>query len=292
LLNEWIELYNPTNHSINVSEWILIDNFSEDTIEGDLDHGNGTTIIPSKGYAIVADHGTRIYENYSISNETIKLYVDDLSIGNGLGNTKDKLILKNSTGTIIDAMEWGEDYPDVPGYPAALVDVNHSLSRYPDTDTNDSSMDFYDGVISTPGSRNTIIIYSHLDIDFYPAYISKIQNNSDYSIPFAIKTNMTNFSCLQDYQIKAYVIGNLSSTFPATQLWDGSDWQWAYFYLDITTDENGNWSDWLYLRFKGDYQEYKNNTMNNNAAYLIVKIKSDNISREGFAHKVVGLCAD
>lgn len=278
--NEWIELYNPTNHSINVSEWILIDNFSEDTIEGDLDHGNGTTIIPSKGYAIIADHGTRIYENYSISNETIKLYVDDLSIGNGLGNTKDKLILKNSTGTIIDAMEWGEDYPDVPGYPAALVDVNHSLSRYPDTDTNDSSMDFYDGVISTPGSRNTIIIYSHLDIDFYPAYISKIQNNSDYSIPFAIKTNMTNFSCLQNYQIKAYVIGNLSSTFPATQLWDGSDWQWAYFYLDITTDENGNWSDWLYLRFKGDYQEYKNNTMNNNAAYLIVKIKSDNISRE------------
>ena len=127
--NEWIELYNPSNHSINVSEWILIDNFSEDTIEGDLDHGNGTTIIPSKGYAVIADHGTRIYENYSISNETIKLYVDDLSIGNGLGNTKDKLILKNSTGTIIDAMEWGEDYPDVPGYPAALVDVNHSISR-------------------------------------------------------------------------------------------------------------------------------------------------------------------
>ena len=61
-------------------------------------------------------------------------------------------------------------------------------------------MDFYDGVIPTPGSRNTIIIYSHLDIDFYPAYIPKIQNNSDYSIPFAIKTNMTNFSCLQNFQ--------------------------------------------------------------------------------------------
>ncbi len=144
--NEWIELYNPTNHSINVSGWSITDNYAEDFLEGDRDHGNGTTIIPAYGYAIIADHGTKIYENYSISNETIKLYVDDLSIGNGLGNEKDKLILKNSTGTIIDAMEWGEDYPDVAGYPAALVDVNHSLSRYPDTDTNDSSMDFYDGV--------------------------------------------------------------------------------------------------------------------------------------------------
>ena len=279
--NEWVELYNPTNQSINVSGWNIIDNFSEDVLEGDSDHGNGTTIIPPKGYAIIADHGTRIYENYSISNETIKLYVDDLSIGNGLGNTKDKLILKNSTGTVIDAMEWGEDYPDVPGFPAALVDVNHSLARYPDTDTNDSSIDFYDGVIPTPGSRNTIVIYSHLDIDLYPTYIPKVQNNSDYGIPFAIKTNMTNFSCSQTYQIKAYVIGNLSSSYPATQTWNGIIWKWSHYYaFNITTDEQGNWTDWLYLRFKKDYQEYQNNIMNNNTAYLIVKVKSDNISRE------------
>jgi len=48
--NEWIELYNPTNHPINISDWSITDNFSEDFIEGDSDHGNGTTIIPSHGY--------------------------------------------------------------------------------------------------------------------------------------------------------------------------------------------------------------------------------------------------
>jgi len=277
--NEWVELYNPTNRSINVSEWSITDNFSEDFLEGDSDHGNGSAIIPPYGYAIIADHGTSIYENYSIPNATIKLFVDDLSIGNGLGNSNDKLILKNSTGTIVDAMEWGDDYPDVPGYPTALVDINHSLSRYQNTDTNDSSVDFYDGVLPTPGSENMIVINSYLDIDLYPAYIPKINNNSDYSIPFSIKINMTNFSSHQNYEIKAYVIGNESSSFPATQIWYDESWQYSYYYFNITTDGNGNFSDWLNLRFKKSYQEYQKHIENNNSAYLFVKIKNNNISR-------------
>ena len=278
--NEWVELFNPTNQSINVSEWSITDNFSEDFLEGDSDHGNGSTIIPPYGYAIIADHGTSIYENYSISNTTIKLYVDDLSIGNGLGNSNDKLILKNSNGTTIDAMEWGEDFIDVPGYPAALVDVNHSLCRYQNTDTNDSSVDFYDGVVPTPGSENTIVINSYLDIDLYPVYIPKIHNNSDYSIPFSIKINMTNFSSHQNYEIKAYVLGNETSNFPSTQIWYDESWQYSYYYFNITTDENGNFSDWLNLRFKKSYQEYQKHIENNNSAYLFVKIKNNNISRE------------
>ena len=86
---------------------------------------------------------------------------------------------------------------------------------------------------------------------------------------------MTNFSSLSNYQIKAYVIGNLSSSYPATQTWNGSIWKWSHYYaFNITTDEQGNWTDWLYLRFKKDYQEYQNNIMNNNTAYLIVKVKN------------------
>ena len=45
--NEWIELYNPTNQSINVSDWTITDNSAEDFLEGNFDHGNGTTIIPT-----------------------------------------------------------------------------------------------------------------------------------------------------------------------------------------------------------------------------------------------------
>ena len=105
--NEWIELYNPTNKSINISGWAICDNYAEDFLEGDVDNGNGTTTIPPYSYAIIADHGTKIYENFSIPSNTIHLYVDDSSLGNGLGNSQDKLLLRNITGAEIDSIEWG-----------------------------------------------------------------------------------------------------------------------------------------------------------------------------------------
>ena len=279
--NEWIELYNPTNNTINVSGWSITDNSAADFLEGDTDHGNGTTMIPPYGYAILADHGTTAYENFSITNETIKLYVDDKSIGNGLGNNEDKLILKNNTGRIIDAIEWGDDYPEVPGFPAEIVNEGHSLARHPYRDTNDSSTDFYEGVTPTPGRKNTVVAAANLDVALYPLYLPKIQNNSEYGLPFAIKPTMNNFTSYQSYQIKAYVIGNSSSRYPATQIWNGTSWTWSYYYVNnITTDEQGNWSDWLYLRFRKDYQEYQRNIENNSIAYLSIKIKNDNATYE------------
>ncbi len=276
--NEWIELYNPTNNSINVSGWSIIDNYAEDFLEGDQHHGNGTTIIPPYSYAIIADHGTKIYENFSISASAIRLYIDDSSIGNGLGNGKDKLILKNRAGNFTDAVEWGYDYLDVPGTPTDLVGEGHSLARHNGLNPNNSSIDFYDGIIPTPGSENKFVNGESLDIEVYPSYIPKIQNNSEYSIPFAIKLNMSNYASNERYQLKAYIAGKLSSTSAATQIWNGTVWKWSYYYVfNITTDKHGNWTDWLYLRFKKDYNEYQRNIENNNTAYLNAKIKKDNV---------------
>lgn len=279
--NEWIELYNPTNQSINVSGWTITDNSAKDYLEGDFDHGNGTTIIPPHSYAIITDHGTKIYENFSIPNNTIRLYVDGSSIGNGLGNNGDKLILKNNTEETIDAVEWIINYTDVPGMPIDAVEEGCSLSRYQNVDTNDSSKDFYEGVIPTPGSENTFVQESTLDIILYPRYIPKIQNNSEYSLPFAIKINMSNYIPDENYQLKSYVIGNFSSSWPASQTWDGMSWKYSNLYIStITTDNCGNWSGWQYLRFKKGYKEYESNIEKNNTAYLKVKIKKDDTSDE------------
>ena len=153
--NEWIELYNPTNQSINITGWTITDNAATDTIEPDQDHGNGTTIIQPKGYAILTDHGTKIYENYSIPYNTILLYIDDKSIGNGLGNTGDKLVLKNKNNETIDVVEWIQDDCNITGMPAYGVKEGCTLSRYNNTDNNDSKIDFIEGT-PTPGYKNKI----------------------------------------------------------------------------------------------------------------------------------------
>ena len=154
---EWIELYNPTNKSINLTGWSITDNYVTDYLEGDFEHGNGTMIMYPLSYALITDHGTKFYNNYSTPNSTIKIFVDDSAIGNSLGNSGDKLILKNNENEIIDTIEWIVNYSDIPGYPAFAVKENCTLSRISKIDKNDSSLDFYESIIPTPGFKNIII---------------------------------------------------------------------------------------------------------------------------------------
>ncbi|KYK33663.1 MAG: hypothetical protein AYK22_06325 [Thermoplasmatales archaeon SG8-52-3] len=279
--NEWIELFNPTNLSINVNDWIIEDNSAEDSIYGDFENGNGTTIIPPNGYAIIADIGTRIYENFSINPKVISLIVDDLSIGNGLGNSKDKLILKNKSGIIKDAIEWGYDYSDVPGIPTNLIEEGSSLSRYQNIDTNNSISDFFEGINPTPGNKNIIFHNPKLEIYLYPSFIPKIQKNSDYSLPFAIKVNMSYYSSYENYKLKTFIVGDYYSNWPASQTWNGNSWEYSNYYTStVTTDKYGNWSGWQYVRFNNNYQEYEKNIKEKNSAYLKLKITDENITDE------------
>ena len=279
--NEWIELYNPSNQSINVSGWSIFDNYAEDFIEADFENGNGTTIIPPYGYAIIADHETKIYENFSIPHNIIHLYVDDSSLGNGLGNSQDKLLLRNITGAEIDGIEWGYNYTDVTGMPIDLVDEGHSLARYKNIDSNNTSKDFYDGISPTPGSKNKFIQSPSLNIESYPLYIPKIHNNSEYGLPFAIKINISNYKSNETYELKSYVVGNISSSWPATQTWDGASWAYSNRYTSaITTDDNGNWSGWANIRLNKDYKEYQRNIKNDNTAFLNIKIKKEDNSTD------------
>ncbi|MEK6876145.1 MAG: lamin tail domain-containing protein, partial [Nanoarchaeota archaeon] len=85
-LNEWLELYNDGNRDVNVSGWSIGDDNDNDTIEGGL-YNNEGAIIPAFGYAIITDDATRVYNNFNVSNDAVRLYVNDSSIGSfGLKN--------------------------------------------------------------------------------------------------------------------------------------------------------------------------------------------------------------
>ncbi|KYK28467.1 hypothetical protein AYK20_07135 [Thermoplasmatales archaeon SG8-52-1] len=189
---EWIELYNPTNKSINLIGWSVTDNYVIDYLESDFEHGNGTIIMHPFSYALITDHGTKFYDNYSTPNCTIKLYVDDSAIGNGLGNGGDKLILKNNENKIIDTVEWIVNYSDIPGTPAFAVKENYTLSRISNFDRNDSILDFYESSTPTPGSKNIIIEEGKTEINCNQSYFL-VNKNENLKIILKV-TNLGRFN--------------------------------------------------------------------------------------------------
>jgi cardiolipin synthase len=186
--NEWIELFNPSEESIDVSGWTIADEKETDAIHADSQNGDGTTSIPPGRYALITDTGTTVYETFSVAENTIRLSVDDSTLcGYGLNNQKEKIILMDEEGIVIDAMEWGEDYDDVPGSPAIVPSEGNSLCRSEFTDSEDSSVDFLE-TSPTPGSKNVFIlendsvddqediIVSDEDVEFlsYPILITEL----------------------------------------------------------------------------------------------------------------------
>ena len=100
-LNEWIELYNNESTSINVSNWLIGDATGNDTIEGGLYNNEGTIIGPF-GFAIITDDSTRVYNNFNVSENAVRLYVDDGSIGNGLKNSGETIYLYDNNSNLVD----------------------------------------------------------------------------------------------------------------------------------------------------------------------------------------------
>lgn len=111
-LNEWLELYNDENKDVNVSGWIIGDENDNDTIEGGL-YNNEGTIIPAFGYAIITDDATRVYNNFNVSNDAVRLYADDSSIGNGLGNDGETIYLYDDDVNLIDKKTYSETTEDL-----------------------------------------------------------------------------------------------------------------------------------------------------------------------------------
>ena len=132
---EWIELFNPGTEAVELIGWGISDNYEMDEIP--------SLNVSANGFVLVAAS-----ENFSVNfpnyNGTIA-FIADGRIGNGLGNAGDRLILKDSAGTIIDEMSYGED-DSITSQPYPSVVDGHSLERAP------CGGQFIDNEVPTPGS--------------------------------------------------------------------------------------------------------------------------------------------
>ena len=127
---------------MELTDWTISDNVSTDVI-------SPTVTIPVGGCLVVAA-SEDFYTNYPDFTGDI-VFIADGKIGNGLGNTDDRLILKDSEGTVIDQMSYGTDTMAFDP-PCPDVEAGHSLERSPANVDTDTAADWIDQEFPNPGS--------------------------------------------------------------------------------------------------------------------------------------------
>jgi hypothetical protein len=143
--NEWIELYNASDLDIDIAGWTIADNDATDTIPV-----AGPQIVPAKGHALITGSSTT-WHYWEIPADVLKIVLADGRIGDGLANSADMLVLRDSDNNLIDQMNWGDPDPDWPHYNAGVWDPGahgvakgHMLGRVPSGYDTDQPSDFKD----------------------------------------------------------------------------------------------------------------------------------------------------
>jgi phosphatidylserine/phosphatidylglycerophosphate/cardiolipin synthase-like enzyme len=169
---EWVELYNPTDHTIDISGWSLGDAVT------DGEYGSGRYSFPPNtslqpGQVIViaqqAADVAPLAPDFEFLIDSHRDYVTVTNMipapqwdgfGFALGNAGDEVILRDAASNLVDALVWGTGNAAALGvlpHPGVAASA-HSLERRPAMyDTNDCSHDFVDRYPPEPGKiSNTL----------------------------------------------------------------------------------------------------------------------------------------
>lgn len=138
--DEWVEIYNPTDHEISLKNWSLTDN------SGTPRKINANKKIKAGGFALVSKDAST-WQFWNEDPNALKVELGGV-IGDGLDNGGDRLILKDPGNNIVDSLSWGSDTSI---FTITNVLLGDSLERLsPGFDTN-TAPDFADKNPPTPG---------------------------------------------------------------------------------------------------------------------------------------------
>ncbi len=217
---DWIELFNPGESSIDLTDWVVRDDNN--------DHSYilpNETILNSQAYLIISNDLSKFQEFYST----------DIPISGpfdfGLSGGGDEVRIFNDIGELVDSVQYDDNEPwpiDPDGEGPTLELINPNLEN--DVPQSWASSEGY----GTPGEQNST--YQYLDTDkqlylpneiqLYASYPNPF--NSGTTIPFYIPVNAND----EEIHINVYNLrGQLVNTILNTRLHPGKhevQWQPAH----------------------------------------------------------------
>ncbi len=146
--DEWIELYNACDFTVDLKDWYMLDNGGL----SDKEKINQTYPIEPHSFVVLADNAQTWTFWPLIPNQATKIALGGNRLFRGLGNGGDRLFLYEPSGNLADAMSYGAD---TSVFDPSALDVlkGHSLSRTPAGFDSDSAADWFDiyGGSTPPG---------------------------------------------------------------------------------------------------------------------------------------------
>ncbi len=158
---EAVELFNPTNNSINITGWTLR------TESKDIDATIPNAVIKPNSYFLISDSGWETHKNLDWPSSD---YEESIS----LSNTNAGVALIDLNNQTVDAVGWGDSANIKPGLfegnPAVVVSDGQSLIRTKINgsfiDTNNNSNDFYAGSPELHNSNYSTSSSNKLEVEF------------------------------------------------------------------------------------------------------------------------------
>ena len=202
--SEWIEIFNPTNNSINLSRWKLCKN---ELLAGYVDYfdeniylDKGIILLP-KQYAIITDgkSGTKVYQYFDVSNSSLALHVNASNLCGGLSNSGETINLTNGTYTEIVSYNKSAGWQEAKdGNSLQRINSSQNLSNNPTNwialPPSPGKQNFYENTILELLEISTEEkIYANKTTTIFVKILNRGKNNTtDISVNLSINNTYNN----------------------------------------------------------------------------------------------------
>jgi hypothetical protein len=114
---EWFEIYNNMDCSIDLTNWVLKDNFGADTIEGPATINSGEYFVFCNNETLATNGGVPVDYQY-VQN------VYPSNWGLALANSDDEIVILDNLGRVQDSVDYDNSWVYASGASAQLIDIN------------------------------------------------------------------------------------------------------------------------------------------------------------------------